>query len=83
MSVINETLSLARLESEQSGLESFHPQKLDVDITLRQVHAIMGVKAFEKGIDVKYNNLLSNNIQIKTDPIWLKQILINKTIGRK
>ena len=76
MLVVNDTLSLSRLESE--GFE-FSRKPVDVCNVLDTVQAILGVKAEEKSIDFTISkvDLPDRARYISTDLVWLKQILIN------
>ena len=86
--VINDTLSLSRLESSSDFLFTFRP----VDVTQlvqTDVMAILGVQAQEKQVTVHTTSSIINNhhhpeeekddrsVMVKTDVVWLKQIVIN------
>ena len=74
--VIDDTLSLARLESNSNNVFEFVPQPVDLSQEIKTVQAIFGVTAQAKKIYVKY--ALNDEIRfIKTDPVWVKQIAMN------
>jgi signal transduction histidine kinase len=73
MLVINDTLSLSRLQSREF---EFSPKPVDFCHLLAGVVAILNVKAKEKGIEI--NVELSDKARfVKTDIVWVKQVLIN------
>lgn len=74
--VINDTLSLSRLESE--GFE-FSRKAVDVYEVLESVYAILGTTAQEQSVDfaVSKEGLPDQARFVTTDPVWLKQVLMN------
>jgi PAS domain S-box-containing protein len=71
--VINDTLSLSRLQSTEFD---FSPKPVDFANVLTGVTAILNVKAKEKGIEV--NVELSDEARfVRTDIVWVKQVIIN------
>jgi CheY-like chemotaxis protein len=73
MLVINDTLSLSRLQSTEF---EFSPKPVDFANVLSGVVAILDVKAKEKGIEI--NVQLSDEARyVKTDIVWVKQVIIN------
>jgi PAS domain S-box-containing protein len=73
MLVINDTLSLSRLQSTEF---EFSPKPVDFANVLSGVVAILDVKAKEKGIEI--NVELSDEARyVKTDIVWVKQVIIN------
>lgn len=73
MLVINDTLSLSKLES--TGFD-FHPKPVDFERLLDGVIAILGVKAKEKGLEI-HVRLDEQARYVKTDIGWIKQVIIN------
>jgi PAS domain S-box-containing protein len=76
MLVINDTLSLSKLESS-TGFD-FHPKPVDLERLLDGVVAVMGVKAKEKGLALNVDTVQLERARfVKTDIGWIKQVLIN------
>ena len=73
MLVINDTLSLSRLQSAEF---EFSPKPVDFANVLAGAISILDVKAKEKGIEI--NVELSDEARyVKTDIVWVKQVIIN------
>jgi PAS domain S-box-containing protein len=73
MLVINDTLSLSRLQSAEF---EFSPKPVDFANVLAGVIAILEFKAKEKGIEI--NVQISEDARfVKTDIVWVKQVIIN------
>ena len=72
--IVNDILDLAKIEAGKLNIE-IEPVKL-VDV-IREVHSLMAVRAQEKHItfEIQYQGLLPTTID--TDPMRLRQILLN------
>lgn len=78
MLVINDTLSLSKLES--TGFE-YVPAPVDMQQVIDSAIAILGIKAKEKGLDLRVDPLPAAGRFVKTDLAWLKQILLNLLVN--
>lgn len=73
MLVINDTLSLSRLESTEY---EFSPVPVDFSKVVSECVSILGVKATEKGVGV--NVKVADEARfVKTDIVWTKQVILN------
>jgi CheY-like chemotaxis protein/nitrogen-specific signal transduction histidine kinase len=74
LSVINDILDLSKIEASKLDIENL---RTDIFTLVRDVHSLAGMHAESKGIALKVNYHFPLPAAIYTDPLRLKQILLN------
>lgn len=72
--IIDDILDLTKVEA---GFLSVDQQPVDLETTVLDVAALLRVQAEQKGIDLVAKPLVSSDSTIVSDPIRIKQILMN------
>lgn len=73
MSILNDILDISKIESGKLDLEI---KNFNIDKCIQDAISLSSYKAYEKGIDLKFNNQ-SNEKWFKGDEIRIKQIIVN------
>ena len=74
LSIINDILDLSKIEANQMTVERLPTSPVRI---VEEVLSLMGVRAKSKGIDLRCDWIWPHPAEIFSDPIRLRQILIN------
>lgn len=74
LEVINDILDLAKIETQQVELEQID---LPLPVLLRDLNALVAGRAAERGLDFQVVPHLPLPPAVRTDPVRLKQVLLN------
>jgi signal transduction histidine kinase/ActR/RegA family two-component response regulator len=74
LAIINDILDISKIEAQQMQVENIPTNLLDI---LHDVQSLMQVKAFEKSLKLNINIQAPFPQTINTDPIRVRQVLVN------
>lgn len=72
--IVNDVLDLSKVEANKMEFELFEVSPLEV---VQDVVSLLSIQASEKGVDLKFHSEGSIPRQIYSDPVRLRQILLN------
>lgn len=72
--IVNDILDLSKIEA---GELSFEKIEFSLSLLLQDIHSIFKPKAEQKGLDIKIENNIGENIYLIGDPTRTQQILMN------
>ncbi len=74
LGIINDILDFSKIEAGKMTIENV---EFDLDQILDNVSSVMGIKAFDKGIELVFSKSYELNRMMIGDPLRVEQVLIN------
>jgi len=76
LELLNSSIELAGVES---GLVPLNVEHIDLNALLNDIHSLFAPSAYDRGIEFHTAPLEQRHAQVRSDPLRLRQILINLT----
>lgn len=78
LNIVNDIIDISKIEA---GLMNIYETDCHLNQLMQEIHSLFMIKKVQlkkENIEIKVNNMLNDNrCQIKTDPLRLKQIMVN------